>query len=68
MGKLKRKSISLMKQKKEAESTLIQIYQDYRDGMLDMQSFMDLREQLSNEKAKRRRRSLTFFPCSGRRR
>jgi phage-related tail protein len=51
MGKLKRKSISLMKQKKEAESTLMQIYQDYRDGMLDMQSFMDLREQLSNEKA-----------------
>ena len=52
MGSLKKKSVSLMKQKKEAETTLMQIYQDYRDGMLDMQSFMDLREQLSNEKAK----------------
>ena len=52
MGSLKKKSVDLMRQKKEAETTLMQIYQDYRNGMVDMQSFIDLREQLSNEKAK----------------
>ena len=50
MGRLDRQAIDLMRQKKEADNKLMRLFDDYHDKLIDLDSFLDMREQLSNRK------------------
>ena len=50
MGRLERQVIDLMRQKKEADNKLMRLFADYHDKLIDLDSFLDMREQLSNRK------------------
>lgn len=50
MGRLEQQAMDLMRQKKETDKKLMHLFDDYHDKLIDLDSFLDMREQLSNRK------------------